>query len=71
MICFQTKNPNLGKFRRVLQLKMLVYICYGHLVHFTVFCYILCTFGIVRGNLVIFHRFGILYHESLATLVVF
>jgi hypothetical protein len=27
-------------------------IFYGHLVHFTVFCYILWTFGIVRGNLV-------------------
>jgi hypothetical protein len=24
-------------------------IFYGHLVHFTVFCYILWTFGIVRG----------------------
>jgi hypothetical protein len=29
-------------------------IFYGHLVHFTVFCYILWTFGIVRGNLVYF-----------------
>jgi hypothetical protein len=26
----------------------------GHSVHMTVFCYILCTFGIVRGNLVYF-----------------
>jgi hypothetical protein len=26
-------------------------IFYGHLVHFTVFCYILSTFGIVRGNM--------------------
>jgi hypothetical protein len=33
---------------------------YGHLVHFTVFCYILWTFGIVCGNLVYFSRFGIL-----------
>jgi hypothetical protein len=33
-------------------------IFYGHLVHFKVFCYILWTFGIVRGN--IFNRFGIL-----------
>jgi hypothetical protein len=31
---------------------------YGHLVHFTVFCYILWTFGIVRCNLVYFFRFG-------------
>jgi hypothetical protein len=27
-------------------------IFYGHLVHFTVFCYILWTFGTVRGNMV-------------------
>jgi hypothetical protein len=44
MVCFQTKNPKLGKFWRVLQLKMLLYfmdtwsilrfyvILYGHLV---------------------------------------
>jgi hypothetical protein len=41
-----------------------VCIFHGHLVHFTVFCYILWTFGIVRGNLVIFSRFGILYQEK-------
>jgi hypothetical protein len=39
-------------------------IFYGHLVHFTVFCYILWTFGIVRGNLVYVSRFGILYKEK-------
>jgi hypothetical protein len=39
-------------------------IFYGHLVHFTVFCCILWTFGIVRGNLVYFPRFGILYQEK-------
>jgi hypothetical protein len=39
-------------------------IFYGHLVHFTAFCYILWTFGIVRGNLVYFSRFGILYQEK-------
>jgi hypothetical protein len=32
-------------------------IFYGHLVHFTVFCYILFTFGIVRGNLENFFPF--------------
>jgi hypothetical protein len=32
-------------------------IFYGYLVHFTVFCYILWTFDIVRGNLVTFSRF--------------
>jgi hypothetical protein len=31
MVCFQTKNPNLGKFFRVLNWKMLIYIFYGHL----------------------------------------
>jgi hypothetical protein len=32
-------------------------LVYGHLVHFTVFCYILWTFGIVHGNLVYFPPF--------------
>jgi hypothetical protein len=39
-------------------------IFYGHLVHFKVFCYILWTFGIVRGSLAYFSRFGILYEEK-------
>jgi hypothetical protein len=39
-------------------------IFYGHLVHFMVFCYILWTLGIVRGNLVYFSRLGILYQEK-------
>jgi hypothetical protein len=37
---------------------------YGHLVHFTVFCCILFTFGVVRGHLVVFSLFGILYQEK-------
>jgi hypothetical protein len=41
----------------------------GHLIHFTVVCCILWTFGIVRGNLVYFYRFGIFTKEYLATLV--
>jgi hypothetical protein len=44
-------------------------IFYGHLVHLTVFCQILRTFGVVRGNLVCFSRFGILYEKNLATMV--
>jgi hypothetical protein len=68
MVCFQTKNPNLGKFWRVLQWKMLVYfmdswsilrsfvIFYGHLV---------C---IVRGNLVYFCNFGIFSKKNLKIL---
>jgi hypothetical protein len=39
-------------------------IFYGHLVHFMSFCYILWTFGIVRGNLVYILRFVILYQEK-------
>jgi hypothetical protein len=39
-------------------------IFFGHLVHFTAFCYILWTFGRIRGNLVYFSRFGILYQEK-------
>jgi hypothetical protein len=34
-------------------------------VHFTVFCYILWTFGIVRGNFVYFSHFDILYQEKI------
>jgi hypothetical protein len=57
MVCFQTKNPNLGKFWRVLQWKIMVYfmdtrsilrslvIFYGHLVH------------IVHGNFFPFWNF--------------
>jgi hypothetical protein len=36
-------------------------IFYRHLDAFTVLCYMLWTFGIVRGN---FSRFGILYQEK-------
>jgi hypothetical protein len=37
MVCFQTKNPNVGKFRRALEGKKLVYFMsiwnvFGHLV---------------------------------------
>jgi hypothetical protein len=39
-------------------------IFYGHLVHYTVFCYILWTSVTVRGNLVHFSRFGILDKEK-------
>jgi hypothetical protein len=43
---------------------MMVGIFYGHLVHFTVVCFILWTFGILRSNLVYFSRFGILNQEK-------
>jgi hypothetical protein len=57
MVCFQTKNPNLGKFWIVMQWKMLVYfmdtwsilrsfvIFYGHLVY--VVCGIFVYFPIL------------------------
>jgi hypothetical protein len=54
MVYFQTKNPNLGKFWRVLQWKMLVYFRETWSI---VFCYVLWTFGVVRGNLVYFFPF--------------
>jgi hypothetical protein len=59
MVCFQTKNPNLGKFCRVLLWKILVYfmtiwsnlrplqIFFGHLVYFVVIWYIFIRFGIL------------------------
>jgi hypothetical protein len=64
MVYFRTQNPNLGKFCRVVQWKMLVYfmliwfilwsfgIFYGHLVYFMVIWYILWSFGIFYGHLV-------------------
>jgi hypothetical protein len=45
-------------------------IFFGHLVHFTVFCYILLTFGIVHGNLVYFPPVLVFCtKKNLATLV--
>jgi hypothetical protein len=56
MVCFQTKNPNLGKFWRVLLRKLLEYcmtiwsilrslkIFYGHLVYFVAIWYIFSPF---------------------------
>jgi hypothetical protein len=47
MVCFQTKNPNLGKFWRV-------YIFYDHLVYFTAIGNTLWPFGLFCGHLVYF-----------------
>jgi hypothetical protein len=58
MVCFQTKNPNLGKFWKVLLWKILVNFMtnwpilrplekfYFHLVYFVVILYIFPRFGI-------------------------
>jgi hypothetical protein len=62
MACFQTKNPNLGKFWRVLQWKMLVYFMANCL--FTDIWYTLWPLGIFYGYLVYFYRFGMLYNEK-------
>jgi uncharacterized membrane protein (DUF106 family) len=51
MVSFQTKNPNLGKFWRASDWKMLIYILwpfgifYRHLGYFMTIWYILCSFG--------------------------
>jgi hypothetical protein len=50
MVSFQTKNPNLGKFWRAQDWKMLIYfklfgIFYRHLGYFVTIWYILCSFG--------------------------
>jgi hypothetical protein len=59
MVCFQTKNPNLGKFWRVLHWKRMLFfmdtwsilqsfvIFYVHLVKFMEIWYILPRFGIL------------------------
>jgi hypothetical protein len=59
MVCFQTQTPNLGKFWKVLQWKILEYfmtiwsilrpfeISFGHLVYFVVIWYISPRFGIL------------------------
>jgi hypothetical protein len=60
MVCFQTKNPNLGKFCGVSLWKISLYfltiwsilwlleIFYGHLVYFVVIWYIFPRFGILE-----------------------
>jgi hypothetical protein len=68
MVYFQTKNPNLGKFLRSLDWKVLI--------HFMAIWNILRTFGVFCDHLVyfvfiwyIFYGFGITYQENLASLL--
>jgi hypothetical protein len=72
---FKPKNPNLGKFYRVLLWKMISYMAiwslllpFGifccHLVYFVTVGYILLPFGIFCGHLVYISRFGMLCHEK-------
>jgi hypothetical protein len=59
MVCFQTKNPNLGG-----SFNGRCWYILWTLGPFHDLLFYLWTFGIVRGNLVIFSRFGILYQEK-------
>jgi hypothetical protein len=63
MVYFQTKNPNLGKFLRTVDWKMLMYCMaiwniletfgtyYDHLVHFVFIFYILVLVSCTKKNL--------------------
>jgi hypothetical protein len=56
MVCFQTKTPNLGKFLRDLDWKMLIYFMAVH--------YKLWTFGKFCVDLVHFSGFGTTNQEK-------
>jgi hypothetical protein len=57
------KNPNLGKFWRILQLKILHTYTYGHLVYFTAIWYTWWPFGIFYDCYVYFPVL-VLYQEK-------
>jgi hypothetical protein len=67
MVCFQAKNPNLGKFWRALNRMENAGKFYGHLEYLTV---IWCIFGHMYllkccGHLVLFFtRFGMLFSKQ-------
>jgi hypothetical protein len=62
MVCFQTKNTNMGKFWRALEWNAGIF--YGHLEYFTVIWCILWQFVNVLVIWYIFPRFGILCQEK-------
>jgi hypothetical protein len=64
MVSFQTKNPKLGKFWRVLHRLENVNIFYDRLEYFTVIRDILLTFGTFSVQLVHFSGFNIMYEEK-------
>jgi hypothetical protein len=64
MAYFKTQNPNLCKFWRVLQLKMLLYFIAIWPILLLHIWYMLCPFGIFDCCLLYFHRFCMLYHEK-------
>jgi hypothetical protein len=57
MVYFQTKNPNLGNFWRVLQWKMVVYFMSIWSTYYTAIGNILWLFGILCDHLVYFSPF--------------
>jgi hypothetical protein len=63
MVCFQTKNPNLGKICRALQWKTMVYFMdrWSILCPFVIFCGRFVKFVVIWY---IFPRFGILFQEK-------
>jgi hypothetical protein len=70
MVCFQTKNPNLGQFWSVLDWKMLIYTYHSHLDYFIEILEILLPFGTFCAHSVHFSGFGYHVHttKNLATL---
>jgi hypothetical protein len=64
MVCFQTKNSNLGKFWRALEWKMLVYFVVIWNIIRSSGIPILWPFGNVVVIWYIFPRFGILCQEK-------
>jgi hypothetical protein len=69
MVCFKTKNPNLGKFWRALDWNILIYfMAIGNSLRTFGICY-LWSSGTFCVHLVHFFGFGIIHHKNLATLV--
>jgi hypothetical protein len=63
MVCFQTKNPTLGKILESLAMETLG-LFYDRFAYFTAIGNILWPFGIFCGHLVLSPCFGILYQEK-------
>jgi hypothetical protein len=60
---FSNQKSKFGQIWEGLAMEDVGVFC-RHLVHFRFYCYILWTFGIVRGNLAYYSSFGILYQEK-------
>jgi hypothetical protein len=69
MVCFQTKNPNLGKFWWALEWKMLLYFMSIWNTSFMDIWHNVWQFGMVYGHLVYFFPFWYVWtKKNLATL---